>query len=113
MESFSLYEITDYELELIERGSPAELFLNFAIFLISTAVSLTVTLTTTNITSNRIFAVYTIVAVVGFVLGLILLALWFRTRKSLKKLCSTIKNRIKASESSVPSANALDGTPNS
>lgn len=108
--SLSLYEITDYELDLLERGSPAGLYLNFSIFLISTAISLVVTLTTTEIKNDRLFTVYAVVAAVGFVSGMLLFGLWFRTRKSTRKLCGVIKNRITSSEA--PSASAgLDAPP--
>jgi uncharacterized membrane protein YciS (DUF1049 family) len=110
VESLSLYEITDYELDLLERGSPAGLYLNFSIFLISTGISLVVALTTTTIPNDRLFTVYTVVAAVGLVSGVLLFGLWLRTRKSIRKLCIVIRNRITSTEVPTPTSNALDAT---
>ena len=37
VDSLSLYEITDNELDILTAGSPSSLYLNFAIFLLSRA----------------------------------------------------------------------------
>lgn len=92
--SLSLYEVTDYELELLEQGSPASLFLNFAIFLLSVGISLAVTITTSVINNDRLFTLYSVCAVVGLVGGTLLLGLWYRTRRSMKALCAKIRGRI-------------------
>jgi hypothetical protein len=92
--SLSLYELTDYELDVLEQGSPAGLFLNFSIFLISIGISLGVTVTTTSITDDRLFMFYTIISIVGLVLGILLLGLWYRTRRSVFGVCTKIRGRI-------------------
>ena len=92
--SLSLYEITDYELDILEQGSPAGLFLNFGIFLLSVGLSFTLAVTTVSIESDRLFVFYSILSIVGISLGLVLLLLWFRFRKSTKIVCKKIRNRI-------------------
>ncbi|UYH54771.1 hypothetical protein N6L26_12105 [Qipengyuania sp. SS22] len=112
--SLSLYEVTDYELDLLEQGSPSGLFLNFGIFLLSVGLSFALAVTTANIENDRLFTVYSIISIVGIVLGILLTLLWFRSRKSTKHVCKKIRSRIiqeiDASSSSVPS---IDPTSNS
>ena len=55
VDSLSLFEITDYELELLEQGTPNSIYLNFAIFFISVAASFFATLMTLTIKSQNIF----------------------------------------------------------
>lgn len=92
--TLSLYEVTDYELDVLEQGSPANLYLNFSIFMISTGISFLVSITTTKITDIRLFTVYVVCSVVGIVGGLLLLGLWYKNRKSVKTLCLKIRGRI-------------------
>lgn len=92
--SLSLYEVTDYELDVLEQGSPAGLFLNFGIFLLSVGLSFTLAVTTVDIADDRLFIIYSILSVVGIALGVILILLWFRFRKSTKHVCTKIRGRI-------------------
>src|SRR4051812_46896044 len=92
--TLTIYEISESELEIIERGSPDSLFLTFAIFLLSTALSFSVTLLTTTISSNRTFNVFVIVTAVGYLGGIILLGMWSRSRKSIKNITVTIRSRL-------------------
>src|SRR6266516_1346497 len=89
--TLTIYEISEAELEIIERGSPESLFLNFAIFLISVAISFSVTLATANIASNRTFQVFVIITAIGYLAGAILLALWWRSRSSTKTITDAIR----------------------
>ena len=94
VDSLSLFEITDYELELLEQGSPNTIYLNIAIFFISVACSFLVTLLTVSITSQIIFTVFVIFTVAGFSIGGVLLILWFRTRSKVSTLIQKIKARV-------------------
>ena len=93
VDSLSLYEITDYELQVLEEGSIGTTYLNFAVFFLSVAASFLATLLTTPIASDRVFIVFVVVAVVGLAVGLILLVLWYRTRRSMSKILKRIKDR--------------------
>jgi len=98
VDSLSLYEITDNELDTLEKGSPSSLYLNFAICLLSTATSFLIALLTSTIT-KQIFQVFVIViVVVGYVLGILLLLLWLRSRKSVAGVVKRIKERIPEEE---------------
>jgi hypothetical protein len=103
VDSLTLYEITDYELSLLESGSPASLLFNFSILLLSTAVSFLVTLLATEIRSDRIFTVFTIVVAVGFAGGLVLMFLWLWFRRSTSGVIQRIKSRIPSEEVERPS----------
>lgn len=94
-DSLNLYEVTEEELQIIEAGSPISIYLSFAIFLISTAVSFLITLLTVKIESLRLFCIFVIICIVGFILGSILFLIWFRNRKDFKKIIAKIKSRLK------------------
>src|SRR6185503_8405051 len=93
VDSLSLYEVTDHELELLEQGSPSSTFLNFAIFFFSIGISFLVTLVTVVVASLLLFIVFTIVAVVGMAASLILFVLWRQTRSRTKEMCKKIRAR--------------------
>lgn len=95
VESVDLYEVKDSELDLLEKGSPAAIQLNFAIFLISLALSCFSTLCTTKdfrwpIAQNA----FLFITIVGFFLGGYLLIIWWKTNKSISDLVKTIKKRM-------------------
>src|SRR5882724_6516105 len=98
--SVDLYEVKDSELDILEKGSPADLQLNFAIFLISTAISSISTLVTATFTNPTVRTVFVVVSVVGILLGTYLLISWWRNRTSLKTLCKSIRQRIPPDTSS-------------
>lgn len=99
--SVDLYEIKDTELDTLEKGTPADLQLNFAIFLLSIAFSALAALATTMFTNKTIETTYIIVAVVGILLGAYLMITWWRTRSEVKELCKLIRQRIPP-DTSVP-----------
>jgi NADH:ubiquinone oxidoreductase subunit K len=94
VDSVSVYEITENELSILENGTPSSIYLNFAVFLLSVAVSFLVALLTTNIESNRVFTIFVVVTAVGAISGLLLLFVWYRSHRSLSDIVSKIKSRI-------------------
>jgi Na+/melibiose symporter-like transporter len=94
IDRLNIYEISEAELQVLEHGSPESLFLNFAIFLLSSASSLLVTLLTTKIESERLFYVFVIVTVIGFIAGLVLMFLWRRNRQSTSLVFAEIRRRM-------------------
>jgi hypothetical protein len=89
-----IYEITESELDRLARGPSASLFLNFALTLLPISLTLLLTLTTTRIDSIYLFATYVAVAAVTMILGLLLLALWWRSHSSQVGLIEEIRNRM-------------------
>jgi hypothetical protein len=99
VESVDLYEIKDAELDLFERGSPADLQLNFAIFLLSISFSAMVSLFTATFSNQTVHTTFVVVAVVGVLIGAYLLIAWWQNRSSVQKLCRVIRKRIKETTS--------------
>ena len=94
MDSITVYDVAESELQDLERGGPANLFLNFAIFLVSTAVSFLVALFATEIKSTKTFCVFVIIAIIGLVGGAILLFIWKRSRETTFVIIKRIKDRV-------------------
>ena len=92
--SVDLYEIKDSELDLLEKGAPSGLYLNFSIFLLSISFSAIAALSTATFSSGKIETLFMIIAVVGIIGGLLLLLLWWRTRESVFCVVEEIRKRI-------------------
>jgi len=99
----TIYEVEESELELLAQGSPDSLYLNFAIFLLSIAVSFLIALLTLPAnqatgasgtgSSNR-FIVLVVITTVGFIVGLLLLLIWLKKRRSISDIVQRIKDRL-------------------
>lgn len=98
VDSLSVYEITDNELETLERGSPNSILLNFAIFLFTIGVSFLVNLLAVDIESIKLYVTFLVLTVIGILGGLILLIIWFRARRSISGVIKKIKGRIPSVE---------------
>ena len=94
VDSVNLYEVKEEELELLEKGSPAALQLNFAIFLFSIAVTCAVALATSTFKSQIVKLIFTFVSVIGILQGTYLIIIWWRTKTSIAKVVATIRSRI-------------------
>ena len=92
--ALTIYEVSEDELTLLERGSPDSLFLNLAIFFLSTFTSFLVALKTTAIPDDRTFIVFVVVTIVSGASGLVLSILWWRTCKSASAVVRTIRQRL-------------------
>ncbi len=103
----TIYEITDYELELLGKGSHDSLYLNFAIFLISTAIAFLIALLTTNITSPNPYLFFLTVTIIGFLGSAFLFMLWFRNRRSISQVVETIQKRLQPEQMQIPGESTL------
>lgn len=86
--------VSDEELTRLEEGSGQSLFLNLGIGVLSIAVSFLVALLTTQINSIKVFTVFVIITVIGFLSGTVFLILWWRTRQPISKLVQQIRDRM-------------------
>ena len=93
LDHLTIYEISDNELDAIERGGPESLMLNFAILFISTAISFTVTLATTSIQSVYLYTAFMVVTIVSYAAALVLGGLWLRSHRSKKSILNIIRER--------------------
>lgn len=94
VDSVNLYEVKENELEVLENGEETVIQLNFAIFLLSIAFSGVLTLCSATFKSNLLENTFLFSTIIGTVLGLYLLIMWWRGRKSIKKVIAIIKKRI-------------------
>lgn len=95
LDYLNVYEITEDELDRMGRGGSDSIFLNFAIFSFSIAISFLITLLTTSINSDRTFSIFLILTILGFLSGGLLLILWWKNRLSVNELTGRIKDRMK------------------
>jgi len=110
VDSVDLYEVKDSELDILEKGSPAGLQLNFAIFLLSIASAFLISLLTTTFTNSTIQTAFIVVTVVGFLGGLYLLLVWWGTHKSISSIVVIIRKRmIKEVQESQPTNTSSQG----
>ena len=92
--SVNLYEVKEEELDLLEKGSPAPLQLNFAIFLFSIAFTCAIALATSTFKSKIVETIFIVVSVIGILQGALLIIIWWRTKTSIAKVVATIRSRI-------------------
>src|SRR3954463_10503963 len=95
VESVDLYEIKDSELEVFQRGSPADLQLNFAIFALSLAFASLLALETATFKSDSVHTGAIVVLIAGTLMGGYLLISWYLNRTSVQTLCKRVRERIK------------------
>lgn len=94
VDSLSIFEITEAELDSLAKGSPGSIYLNFGIFLLSVGASFLATLLTVEIASLFKFAVFVVLATVGLVGGAFLLLLWLRLRHEVEDVVRKIRDRV-------------------
>ena len=92
--SISLYEVTEDELSLLERGSPASTYLNFAIGLLSIGISFFISIFSTKVDDIKIYVVFWVIALVTTIAGVILFVVWRQANKSAENVIQRIKNRM-------------------
>jgi len=89
-----IHQISDDELSQLARGSGQSVLLNLALGILSIAASFLISLCTITIESDRTYAIFVIVVIVGFLAGIILSVLWWTTRQPIQTLVEIIRNRM-------------------
>lgn len=89
-----VHQISDEELTRLTEGSGKSLFLNLGIGVLSVAASFLISLLTTTISSIRVFNVFVIVTIIGFLAGLVFMILWWHTRQPISRLTEEIRDRM-------------------
>ena len=92
--SIDIYEIKDSELEILEKGEPAAVQFNFAVFLFSIAFTSLVALLTATFASDIMRNIFGFVVVVGVLLGAYLIIEWRRSRTSVREVVGNIRGRM-------------------
>ena len=95
-DSLELFEVSENELSIIERGSPSSTYLNFSIFLLSIALSFLTTLLTVDFKEKQtLFIIFTIICVLGFMIGVFLAIVWFKSKNEFDEVLKKIRERMK------------------
>ena len=89
-----IYEVTGEDLEQLEKETltVGEDF-SFALATLSVAATFTITISTVTIPAGKIFDVFWIVMLLGYLSGLYFGFRWFRGRKQFKNVCRKIRER--------------------
>jgi uncharacterized membrane protein len=95
LESLTVYEISEDELNNLEHGSPAPLLLSVALFLLGAAITAMATLLSVAIQSTRIFCTFMIFTVIGYVVGGVLLVVSIIQIRKTKTVGNAIRNRAR------------------
>ena len=106
VDSVSLYEITDYELDQFEQGSPSSTLLNFAIFFFSVGASFLTILLTTDSLGVYTFLVFLVITILGISISFVLFVLWYKMSSKTKDICKKIRSRVP-----LPSSNQSNAVP--
>lgn len=90
-----VYEVSSEELEQLETAAlrGAESF-GFLIFGFSVGISLTATLVTVDIQSNRTFEAFWATTIIAYVIGVFFTIRWFAERRSSKTVAQRIRSRV-------------------
>ncbi|MCW7475637.1 hypothetical protein [Leptospira levettii] len=97
VESVNIYEVSEGELELIERGSPSSTLFAFSVFFAGVGASFLANLLITDF-SNRIliFTLYLTITLISFITSIITATLWWQGRKDIPDIFKKIRDRIRA-----------------
>lgn len=98
VEYVNIYEVTENELGLLESGGQSTLMMDIAISLLSITITCAVTLVTSTFPNETIKYSFLFASIVCLVVGLILLILSLKSRKSISKIIKDIKARLKDEE---------------
>ncbi len=90
----NIYEVTELELTILEKGPATQIFLNFAIGLLSVASTFLVSLCTIDINTPKTYYSFFCITVIGYIIGIILGVLWFRNRGDISSTVTQIKSRL-------------------
>ena len=94
VDSVNIYEVKEHELEILEKGTAGTLQFNFAIFLFSTAITCIVALLTSNFKWQTVRVIFILISIVGILQGSYLIISWWRSKKPIRELVTTIRSRI-------------------
>lgn len=101
LDSLTIFEVSERELDTIEKGSNDSIFLNFGIFFLSISISFFVVIFTVDFFyADRDdllvkFIVFLCVAILTLIGSIICLVAWWRNKDDFKQTIKEIKERMK------------------
>lgn len=95
MDSISIYELSEAELDILEQGSPNSLMLNFAIFFGGIFFSFLANLLISDFSGkDKIYISYNVITFGSLVTSVITLILWIKGNNEFKQTIKRIRNRM-------------------
>lgn len=94
LDKLTIYEVSEAELNTIEKGSPDSIYLTISVALLSSASSFLGAYLVTDIELVPIKLFFIVFIVVGFVVGMVLLILWLRSKSSVSECIRSIRGRL-------------------
>lgn len=94
VDSVDVFQVKESELDTLEQGELADIFLNFSIFLFSLVFSILLTLISATFKKPIYEILALTILVFAFILGLLLIFLWYKKRTGVKSIIKRIRNRI-------------------
>ena len=88
------YVVCKHQLDLLSQNSPASLLLNFGLFFLGVATTSLGTLVTASPDQDRVFYAFLIVFLITLIAGVVLLAIWYATHRSVANLIVEIKAQM-------------------
>jgi len=114
----TIYPVTEQELTALEKGSPESIFLTFSIFCLSVGVSAVLSIFAIDTNNLRVLVIYLVISILGMMIGVVLLCLWYVFRKDGHSVIQSIRSRKKVAHgnqlpgSSLPPAVFYGGSSN-
>lgn len=100
LDSLMIYDVTETELNLLEKGTDSSIWLSFFIGTLSVAISFIISLLTVSWENNdTLKIIFICVSVIMGLAALLCLAFWLKGRGERNATIKTIRNRKKNSES--------------
>lgn len=94
IKELDVFDVTDAELKLLENGSNSSVTLNFAVFWLSSALTLFVTLLSADLKYEWAKYVFPSAMIVGFVMGMYFVIRWKGEGNSVSGVIKTIRDRL-------------------
>lgn len=116
LDSLNIYEVSERELQIIEKGSNDSIFLNFGIFFLSVAISFFVVLFTVDFFYDDRddllikFIVFLCVAILTLIGSIICFVAWWRNKDDFKSTIAEIKQRMKEKKVDTDDEESIDVT---
>ena len=104
LDSLNIYEVSERELLIIEKGSNDSIFLNFSIFFTSISISFFIVLFTVDFFYEDRddlmikFIVFLCIAILFLIGGIICFIAWWRNKDDFKTTITEIKERMKVTK---------------
>jgi hypothetical protein len=96
VDSLSLYEITDYELGLIEKGVGNAKLLEWTVTVLLASFLITASLSLTTLDLGLMYLLLAVVLAMVSCFSVLTLVLWKKSNVRSKQLCKKIRSRVSA-----------------